>query len=262
MNKWNLEHERSLLLNALMFYTRIRVPKDTPYSPELLNQSRKYFTTIGLIVGGICAITYLLAATILPLNVAVLLSIIVSILTTGAFHEDGFADTCDALGGGWQAEQVLTIMKDSRIGTYGTVGLVLMVGLKFLLLCHIAALGDWAFCLCVIAAHTISRQHSSRLIKHFNYVQDIDKSKVKPIAAAPLSKRAEEFSWFITLLSAIALAFYAPWAALVGMIVSYWLSTRFMRYCERRVGGYTGDILGAIQQLGEVSFLLACVALI
>lgn len=253
-------YQLNLLLTALMFYTRIPVSKELPYSPELLNQSRKYFTCVGLIVGVLVCLVFLLAQTILPLPIAIALSMIASVLITGAFHEDGFADSCDALGGGWEPKQILTIMKDSRIGTYGTVGLVGMLGLKFLLLLELASSSVALWCLCCIAAHTISRHHSSRLIKHYEYVQDIDKSKVKPIADAPLSRNAEVFSLLIALLPCALLAFNNLLLPVIAYALTHWSANQFMRYCERRLGGYTGDILGAIQQITEVVFLLTCVA--
>lgn len=259
MNKTQ-SHEWHLFLNALMFYSRIRIPENTPYSPELLNQSRKYFTVVGLIVGAICALVFAVTQTVLPTSMAVLLSMLAGILTTGAFHEDGFADTCDALGGGWHAEHILTIMKDSRIGTYGTVGLVGMLGSKYLLLHELSHVSLGLWCLCVISAHAISRHHSSRMVKRYQYVQDSDLSKVKPIAAMPLSQSAEHFSMIVAFSPCALLIIYSPWIVMLGLVVSYGSADLFMRYCEKRIGGYTGDVLGAIQQLSEVAFLLICVA--
>lgn len=255
-----MKHQFNLLLTALMFYTRIPVSKDLPYSPELLNQSRQYFTAVGLVVGALVCLVFLAAQAAFPTLIAVALSMIASILITGAFHEDGFADSCDALGGGWKPEQILTIMKDSRIGTYGTVGLIGILGLKFLVLSELAVGGSVFWCLCVISAHTSSRFHSSRLIKHYEYVQDIDKSKVKPIADAPLSQYAERFSLCVALIPCLMLTPLSLWAPVLGLTLAYFTSNVFMRYCERRLGGYTGDILGAIQQITEVVFLLSCLA--
>jgi len=252
------DNEKHLFFNALMFYTRIPVPTDTPYSPALLNQSRKYFTVIGLIIGGIACVSYLLAQLFMPTSLAVLLSMIASILATGAFHEDGFADTCDALGGGWTTEQVLTIMKDSRIGTYGTVGLIGILAGKYSALLQLSQLTPTAWCLCVLAAHTTSRLHSSRLIEHYEYVQDIDKSKVKPIAAAALNHQAARFSLLVAIAPCLILSFYSFWSVLLGLALGYLASNKFMAYCKTRIGGYTGDVLGAIQQLTEVLFLFCC----
>ena len=126
--RWS--EEKSYFLCAVMFFTRIPVQLATPYSEFALNKSRKYFPFIGVIIGSIAAICIYLLQLFLPLSLAVILSTVITILATGAFHEDGFADTCDGFGGGWDKIQVLTIMKDSRIGSYGTVGLIMMLGLK------------------------------------------------------------------------------------------------------------------------------------
>lgn len=254
--------EATLFLTALMFYTRLPVTKNLPYSTDLLNRSRKYFTSIGLVVGGLVCCSFLLAQAVFPMSVAVALSIVISILLTGAFHEDGFADSCDALGGGWKPEQILTIMKDSRIGTYGTVALICILGLKFIVLLEIANIGVWLWCACVLAAHTVSRYQSSRVIAHHQYVQDIDKSKIKPIADAPLDKTAERFSLVVGLLPCTLLAIESVGAVIAGVGLAYFSANAFMSYCARRVGGYTGDILGAIQQLSEIVFLLSCLALL
>lgn len=254
------QHEYRLLQTAFMFYSRIPVSSDLPYSEELLNQSRKYFTTVGLVVGLIIALSYSIAQSIFPPYLAVIIAVTIGILTTGAFHEDGFADSCDGLGGGWTKEQVLNIMKDSRIGTYGTVGLLFMVSIKVCALIELTDQGVWLWAVIAVSSHTISRMQSSRLIKHYDYVQDIDKSKIKPIANLKLSHEAERFSVLIGLLPCGFLLFESLFLICWGLLLSYLIASVFMKYCERRIGGYTGDILGAVQQLSEVTFLLACVA--
>lgn len=254
--------EKHLLYTALMFYTRIRVPANTPYSPELLSESRKYFTSIGLIIGTIACAVFLLCQLVLPNSVAVLLSMISTILATGAFHEDGFADSCDALGGGWKTEQVLSIMKDSRIGTYGTVGLTGVLALKYCALYHLSLLGPETWCLCCICAHSTSRLHTSRAIKHNQYVQDVDKSKVKPMANEPLNTQSECFEILVAMLPCVILTTYSATATILAISLGYLLARKFMTYCNARIGGYTGDILGAIQQLTEVAFLITCLAIL
>lgn len=253
----NRHLESTLFWNAVMFYTRLPTPSNLEYSEDVLNRSRKYFTTVGLIIGGIAAISFNLAAMVMPLSVSVLLSMISTILATGCFHEDGFADTCDGLGGGWTKEQVLTIMKDSRLGTYGTIGLLSMLSLKFAILLQLAVnLSGMEWAVIAIASHTVSRWHSSNVVKQFDYVQDIDTSKIKPIANQTLPLGSELYLRNIALLAMIPTAFVSFTGLIAGAMSTYWLSIRFARYSKRRIGGYTGDILGSIQQLSEVTFLL------
>ena len=257
-----LKREVQLLLTAVMFYTRLPVPKCLPFSQDRLNLSRKYFPAIGTIIGCISGLCYFVSVPVLGVSLAVLLSMCVSILATGAFHEDGFADSCDGLGGGWEKDSVLTIMKDSRIGTYGTVGLISILAVKAIALIEIAKLVPVSlFLLVYIAAHTWSRQLSSSAIEFFNYVQDIDQSKVKPITDRHLPFTAQVLSFLtsaLILISLIVIELQFLYAVLVAAFVAIY----FLRYSNKRIGGYTGDILGATQQLAEVSFYIAALAVL
>ncbi len=129
--------EIQVFFTALMFYTRIPCPKWVNHDPELLNKATRYFPLIGWIVGGFCALVFYGASFYLSKEVSLILSFIVSILITGAFHEDGFADVCDGFGGGWTKEKILDIMKDSRVGAYGVIGIICLFLLKFYLLLSI-----------------------------------------------------------------------------------------------------------------------------
>lgn len=250
-----MQYEWTLFLTALMFYTRIPSPIKLEYSAALLNKSRKYFSLIGVLIGLIASTVYVLSSSVLPNTIAILLSMIASILATGAFHEDGFADACDGFGGGWQKDQVLTIMKDSRLGTYGALGLLLILVCKFLVLISLSeSLSNGVFCLAYIVAHTLSRQLSSSAIELFDYVQDIDQSKVKPITELRLDKSSQAFSWMITVLLTLCLLFQTH--AMLAVLVSAAMAGIWLTYSKKRIGGYTGDVLGATQQLSEVMFYL------
>src|SRR6186713_2527843 len=129
-----MKKELRIFFTALMFYTRIPCPKNIDHNPDYLNKASRYFPLIGWIVGGICFGVYYLSSFVFSVEIALILSIIAGILTTGAFHEDGFADVCDAFGGGWTKEKILLIMKDSRLGSYGVIGMMAILFCKFLLL--------------------------------------------------------------------------------------------------------------------------------
>ena len=193
---FNRQGEWDYFWAAVMFYTRIPVPSSASFSDQILNQSRKYFPLIGLFVGSFACLVLLITHKFLPLSVCIGLSIVVTILLTGSFHEDGFADCCDGFGGGWDKAQVLSIMKDSRVGTYAVVGLVLLIGLKALSLYEIGLLSLPLLLITYINGHALSRFGASLCIECLDYVQDIDKSKVKPITLNRLPMRSLIYSGF------------------------------------------------------------------
>jgi len=215
---------------ALMFYTRLPVPSNTPHSQAILNNSRKFFPFIGIIIGSIAVLVFLISHEFLPLSVSVALSMIASILATGAFHEDGFADSCDGLGGGLQKEHVLSIMKDSRLGTYAAIGLIGILSIKFLTLFELSQLSLQAFIFCLIAGHTLSRLISSLVIDFYDYVQDIDQSKVKPITDSGLSSADKHASFIISAIPILLLAFTA---LIPTLVVARYVDTHYSPYYTR-----------------------------
>jgi len=260
----NIKYQWQLFLVAVMFYTRLPVPKDLPHSEQLLNESRAYFPIIGIVIGGLSAIGFLLLLNLLPLSICVAISIIITIFATGAFHEDGFADSCDGLGGGWSKEQILTIMKDSRIGTYGCVGILLLLGLKFLTLWEIAKIDYLLISMVIIFSHTTSRFLSSAVIEFYDYVQDIDKSKIKPITSHKLKPKDWRIGIGAVLLSflLVVIQFDLFVASTLSIMIAIFVSWQFSSYCKKRIGGYTGDTLGATQQLSELTIYLVLLSFI
>lgn len=259
-------NERDLFISALMFYTRLPVPANAQHSQEILNRSRKYFPLVGLIVGAIGVITFLIVNTFFTIELSIALSMVVTILATGAFHEDGFADSCDGLGGGWGTEEVLTIMKDSRVGTYASVGLIAILSIKFLALSQLAELSIGTFISTLLISHVVSRQLSSSVIEQFSYVQDIDQSKVKPITATHLSEQDRNVSYLSTFIVVFVLMLSSQHISLfdsiVCVVLAFGVQQTFAHYVKKRIGGYTGDVLGAIQQLTEVSLYLSLLIVI
>ena len=133
-----IKQQWELLLTALSFFSRIPIPYKLAFSSENLKRCNRYFPTVGLVVGVIGALVYFPANEILPHSIAVIISMITTILATGAFHEDGFADVCDAFGGGYTKEKIMQIMKDSNVGAYGAIGVALLLLFKFQLLSSIS----------------------------------------------------------------------------------------------------------------------------
>jgi adenosylcobinamide-GDP ribazoletransferase len=250
-------HQLRLFFTALQFFTRLPIPRWVGFDAAWLNQSSRYFPLVGVVVALITGAAYALAAWLLPAPVAVIISTAVGIYATGAFHEDGFADMCDGLGGGMTPERVLEIMKDSRIGAYGAIGTVCMLAMK---LATLSMLPPLATIGALLVAHPLSRLMATALIWRLDYARDEGKAK-------PLAQKMRGSEFLIAAISALlpALAVVAlrwlPSAALVGgviaaIIATVWLARKFIR----RIGGYTGDCLGAVQQVTEIMFYLCALA--
>ncbi|NMG43336.1 adenosylcobinamide-GDP ribazoletransferase [Aromatoleum toluvorans] len=248
-----MRYQLELFFTALGFFTRLPVPAWVPWSPERLNHAARYFPLVGWVVGGIGAASWLALVQVFPPSIAVLLSMAVTIRATGAFHEDGWADACDGLGGGWDKAQVLAIMKDSRIGSYGTVGLLLMLLTKAAALIELSATDDAAVATALFVAHPLSRLASTSLIHTLAYVREDETAKAKPLARRLSSPELAIAAGFGVLPLAL-LARQEIAAVLVATIAVTWWSAR---YFVRRLGGYTGDLLGATQQATELAAYLA-----
>lgn len=233
-----------IFLTAVMYFTRIPCPKWVDHSEEFLNKSAMYFPFVGWIVGGISAVTLLMSSFALPLSVSIILSMISSIVVTGAFHEDGFADACDGFGGGWTRDKILEIMKDSRIGTYGSIGLILMLGLKFVLLYNLNSQIVYSS---LIAGHSLSRFAGLVIISTGKYAREDDRSKVKPLT----KKLAPPQFIFAAAFGIIPILFFHNFIFIM-VLIPVLLTSLFMRqYFKKWIGGYTGDCLGAVQQITE-----------
>lgn len=266
-----MKKEIRIFFTAMMFLTRLPVPNYTDHSQEYLERSAKYFPLIGWLVAGISWLTYVVFNKYVGEDIAIVASIIAGILTTGAFHEDGFADCCDAFGGGWTKEKILTIMKDSRLGTFGVIGLISILAVKYLLLKEIpkfspslsspsinifANYGN--FLLLLLAAHGASRLMGVYTIRFYEYVTDIDASKAKPITSSKPSFGMLTVAT-IFALAPFALLDYRLLVAVIPMGIAAWQSGV---YFKKWIGGYTGDCLGAIQQITEIVFYLSAIIIL
>lgn len=248
-----VKNELIYFATALMFFTRIPVPFTIPYSGEIMNKSQKYFAWIGLLVGLINALILYFSTQLFNLEIGIVLMMIGSVLLTGAFHEDGFTDVCDSFGGGYGKEKILTIMKDSRVGAYGAVGIILLFALKFFSIQALGAVDIYKTLCIVILAHTSSRFISGTMIYTHQYVTDIDVSKSKPLANKPLDGVALLVG-FISVL--IAFALIPDWRLILAFALAYLGKICMGWYFKKHIGGYTGDCLGSVQQVSEVLFYL------
>uniref|UniRef100_UPI0032177E64 adenosylcobinamide-GDP ribazoletransferase n=1 Tax=uncultured Draconibacterium sp. TaxID=1573823 RepID=UPI0032177E64 len=248
-----MKNEFKIFLTALSFYTRVPVGNINGWTEEMLNKSTRYFPLVGILVGGMGAIAFWAFNLYLPISVAVGISMVLTTLFTGAFHEDGFADFCDGFGGGYTPERILEIMKDSRIGTYGTIGLMGILGIKFITLMHTDAL---RIPIVLIAGHAFSRVFPVLLIYTSEYARLDASSKTKPVGKAD-----SLYSLIVAIVVGTAPLLLFDWQEIL-IIVGLLMSTAFFfrNFITRHLGGYTGDVLGALQQLCEVFFYLSVLA--
>ncbi len=249
-----MKKEIHIFFTALMFFTRIPCPKWVNHDPTYLQKSSKYFPIVGIIVGGIGAFFFYVAQLIFSTEISLLISMASTIYATAGFHEDGFADVCDGFGGGWTKEKILMIMKDSRLGTYGVIGLIMLLGLKFSAL---REMNPTQISIAIVCAHALSRFMATTLLFTHPYVQDIEKSKIKPSAQSMTIAQLGIASIFgiVPLL-----LFQNVWVFLIlipAYISKVYLGKKFTKW----IGGQTGDCAGAVQQLSEVVIYLSLVAL-
>jgi adenosylcobinamide-GDP ribazoletransferase len=255
-------HELRLFFIALQFLTRVPVPRWVGFEPGWLNDSARHFPAVGLCVGAVGALVLWAAAHAWTAWIAVLLSMGATLWLTGAFHEDGLADTADGLGGHVSRERALAIMKDSRIGTYGAVALLLVLALKGAAL-HAMALRDLVAALAALPlAHTWSRAASVVLLATLRYAGDAEHAKAKPMAqqvGGPALVMALVWALLAGLVAGLA------WGAaplIVAALVAAVTTAVMARWLWLRLGGYTGDTLGATQQVVEVALYLTLSALL
>ncbi len=239
-----------LLLLALSFYTRLPHPQGLDY--QQLPQAAVYLPLIGWIVGAISACVFYLADFFWSQSTSVILALMIGILATGALHEDGLADVCDGFGGGFNQQRILEIMKDSHIGVYGVLGILLMLLLKFSLLASMP-LDIVPFAL--LCGHSISRLSPLILMKVYTYIREYN---CKASGAIYTPEYLElSFAGIIALLPLTLL----PWLCTLA-IFPVLLATKCLgHYIHHRLGGYTGDCLGASQQIAEITFYLSLSAL-
>lgn len=250
--------EWQYFLLAVGFFTRIPVPHFNGFQESDLNHASKYFPLIGILVGLVGALGFYVTYWFLPQPIAVLTSMAGTIYLTGAFHEDGLADSADGLGGGWDKEKIISIMQDSRLGTYGAVALFLMLFAKFQLL---NSLNFILIPITLVTAHALSRLCTVWMMQSLDYVKSSGKAK-------PLATQIDMPSLLMANLFGL-LPFCAVIVALNVSNHSHLLILQFMGFTllpvvlswfwwrhkiQRWLGGYTGDCLGATQQITELAF--------
>jgi adenosylcobinamide-GDP ribazoletransferase len=236
---------------AVQFLTRVPVSSFAGFDTSWLDRSAKYFPLVGAGVGAVAGLVLWVAATVLPPAVAATLAIAAGVAITGAFHEDGLADSADGLGGGLTRERRLDIMKDSRIGTYGAIVLLLTLALKITSLTAMAAEVAAAV---LVAAHAGGRLATVVAIRAMRYAGDEGAAKVKPLATGI---SANELAVATAFGLAPAIFLLPMQAVLVCLVAGAMAAALLALQAQRLLGGYTGDILGGMEQVFETAFMIA-----
>ena len=252
-----INREIKIFLTAVLFFTRIPCPSWVNHSEEDLNSSSKYLPLIGIIIGGLTGLAFCGARLIFGLSISLILSMICSVLLTGAFHEDGLADMCDGFGGGWTKDKILSIMKDSQIGTFGAISLIFILAVKFLALNQSP---EYIIIPILITGNSTSRWFAISFLFFLPYARQTGDSKSKAFSTK-ITLPILLFSGILGFTPMLILGFWTHtfqilWIIPVLSLITFLLGRMFTKW----IGGFTGDCLGGTQQITEVIFYLGCVA--
>jgi adenosylcobinamide-GDP ribazoletransferase len=235
--------ELDSLLGAIRFFTRLKVPGR--HDDVALERAIRYFPAVGLLVGAIAALVFVAASLVWPKTLALITAISAAVVVTGAIHEDGWSDMVDGFGGGASREKVLAIMRDSALGSFGALALTMLIVARFFALLEI---GATLLPIALIAGHAVSRLCATFVLGALDYARS--EGKAKPFA----NRLGRGELVFATLCALAPLVFLPLQPALAGLLLALIATLWLARLFKRRIGGYTGDCLGATQQLSELAF--------
>lgn len=247
-----MKRELNIFLHALQYYTRFPVPFKVNFSEGNLSKSLRYFPLIGALVGGTGSLALYLSGLLLPHVIGLLFAISAILLTTGAMHEDGLSDFLDGFGGGNSKEDILRIMKESSIGVFGTIGLIITILTKISCLYLIPE--DYLISV-LISANVSSRLWPIILVNTSTYARE-GLSK-----ASYTRKKPDRTTILIATITALAPLLYFKWHfSLLYLILSILFFSAYRGYLTRRLSGFTGDTLGALQLINELLFYITFLA--
>jgi adenosylcobinamide-GDP ribazoletransferase len=239
-------------LTALAFLTRIPVPNAT-CTPEAIGRSAAMFPVVGALVGTVEVLVLWICGRAMPPTLTAALIVLTGIVLTGALHLDGLADMADGFGGGGTREDVLRIMRDHQIGTYGAIALVMTLLLQ---ISAIASLIERdAAARFLVAAPAASRWAMVLLGRRLPYARPD-----AGLGRALTDHVRDREVWESTALVLAIIAGLARGPGIVGLALTLALTVWMGLVCRRRIGGVTGDTLGANAVLCETVILMAAVA--
>jgi adenosylcobinamide-GDP ribazoletransferase len=235
---------------SILFFSRLPVLFRLQITDVHFRQSARYLPWVGLIVSFIGALVMYYAGRILPPSMAVLLGLVITTLLTGGLHEDGLADVCDGFGGGYTKQRVLDIMKDSHIGTYGVIGLILAFLFRFGAL---AEMPRYFMALFFVTGNVLSRFTLVTVMYKYPYARNDGSSKAKSVIGQYTITDIIIASVPVILMYCVI----GSWAALLTLIPVWITKWLLALYFNKKIDGYTGDCMGAMQQATEIVFYLS-----
>lgn len=236
---------------ALMFLTRIPAPYNPPWHQDSLVKASHFFPIIGLIVGTLCGAAFYLGAHFWNPMVGAALALLCGALITGAMHEDGLADTCDGLWGGMSPEKRREILKDSRMGAYGSLSMVLAALLKFAALSSLSPKDGF---IALVLAHSFGRALPTLLMATLPYGGNPDRAKSSYTQGVPWGPALSNLSILISLTTLVVICLHLEFVWIWLALILIWQGSRIL--FVRKIQGYTGDTLGASEQAMEIAVLL------
>lgn len=236
---------------CIEFFTRIPITYNSNNSQKDLANAAIAFPIVGFLIGALIATIWLLAYYVLPALPAAGIAIAFGLILTGALHEDGLSDCADGLGGNVSKKRALEIMRDSRIGTYGSAALILTIALRWT---GLASLDLWTGFIGLILAHMLGR---AAIVIPLTFSKYARSEGLANTVSSGIDNNSFYFIITITALMALALGL---WQGLVAFAIAMLAATLTMLWLNKRIGGYTGDGLGAIEQVAEITALLTFVA--
>ena len=245
----SLRHQLRLVACAVQLLTRLPTPRLEPFDPDWTTRAARYYPLVGQLIGALCAAAFWMGSTAWGGVIPALLAVALGAWITGGFHEDGLADAFDGLGGGRTREERLAIMKDSRIGSYGALALGLVTALRVAALSRLPVLQG---ALALVAVHGAARAMAVAVMAALPYARLAGDAKL-PAATRPVGwgEAAFALAWGLW-----PLAMLGSGLALAGLALAALTTLALARTAQRRLNGYTGDVLGAVEQLAEAALLL------
>ena len=240
------------LLAAFIFFTRLPFWRLKEVPSECFKHVVPYWPWVGWLTGGLMAMVLGLGSQVMPVSLAWILAIVTRLLVTGALHEDGLADFFDGFGGGTTRERTLTIMKDSHIGTYGVIGLIVY----FLLMLELRHLPVPVLCTLVVCGDCWGKLCASQLINFLPYARKEEESKAKVIYNRMSGKEL-----FFCIAGGALPLLILPSSLWVALITPCLVLAFLIRMMKRRLQGYTGDCCGATFLMCEMAFYISALIL-